>query len=349
MHQEARASQGARAGPGVALAWCVGCLLATRTGAAAPAEVGQAADVGEAPATDAGEAREPAPATDVGEAGEPARKRDAEGPRALPAMSFEGGSGTASVQLERGRGDGEPRLEPIGGGRLRYRDPRFTAIVAADGSVEFRDHKGKVDTNVLGLDVVKRKLDRKPFGAPDIFTERALNPDPRLPQTAILAGFGGRFGGLADWTIKTRHAAAKSKFLAQTEGLRMRMGHAWLQARLAEQLEASISRAIALWRDPSVALAERKRRLFAAWDECEAAASEGPTAEIRAEAAARARARLEALIRVLAPPGSPQQFTAEELAELNAGRRSRAVFAPYRGAQRRALPLRPRAGRPTAP
>lgn len=337
MHLEDPASQAARAGLGVALAWCVGWLLATRdAGAAAPAK-----DAGEPAAS----GERPARATDAGETG----ATGAEGPRQLPPLVVADGPGSASLQLERGRGDGEPRLEPIGGGRLRYRDPRFTAIVAADGSVEFRDHKGKVDTNVLGFDVVKRKLDRKPFGAPDVFTERALNPDPRLPQTAILVGFGGRFGGLADWAIKTRHAAAKSRFLAATEGLRMRMGHAWLQARLAEQLDEVISRAIAAWRDPSVALAERKRRLFAAWDECEPGPSDGPTAEIRAEAAARARTRLEALIRVLAPPGSPQQFTAEELAELNAGRRSRAAFAPYRGAQRRALPLRPRAGRSLGP
>ncbi len=42
-----------------------------------------------------------------------------------------------------------------------------------------------------------------------------------------------------------------------------------------------------------------------------------------------ARGRIAALIRMLAPPGSPQQFTTAELAEFNAVRQSRARFDPY--------------------
>lgn len=326
------ASQTARAGP--ALAWCLGCLwLAPRAvDAEAPASGGGA---------EAGRRAEGAGAGPRAAEVEGPRMAEMEGPEVPRSLV------PVNVQIERGRGDGGGgvHLEPIGGGRLRHRDPRFTAIVAADGSVEFYDRKVKGEVGLMGYDLLGRKRDGKEWGAGDDFKDRAQNPERRLPAVPMLVGLGGRFGGLADWAIRTRHAAAKSRFLAATEGLRMRMGHRWLKERLAEQQDAVIGEAIAVWRDPALALTERKRRLFALWEACEsgAGAPDGPTAEVRAEAAERARTRLEALIRVLAPAGSPQQFTAAELAAFNAGRRGRAAFAPYRGEARRALPLRPRA------
>ena len=357
------ASQTARAG--LALAGCLGCLwLAPRVvDAEAPASRGGAEAArwgaeGPRPRGDAEGAGSRAEGAGRRAEAEGAGRRaaEAEGPRMeeekMEEEKMEGPAVPRSlvpvnVQIERGRGDGggEVHLEPIGGGRLRHRDPRFTAIVAADGSVEFYDRKVKGEVGLMGYDLLGRKRDGKEWGAGDDFKDRAQNPERRLPAAPMLVGLGGRFGGLADWAIRTRHAAAKSRFLAATEGLRMRMGHRWLKERLAEQQDAVIGEAIAVWRDPALALAERKRRLFALWEACEsgAGAADGPTAEVRAEAAERARTRIEALIRVLAPAGSPQQFTAAELAAFNAGRRGRAGFAPYRNEARRALPLRPRA------
>ena len=128
--------------------------------------------------------------------------------------------------------------------------------------------------------------------------------------------------------------AAKAAFLAETEAVRMRMAHAWLKERLSEQQAALVEQVLAVWRDPTLPPAARRRRLFTLWDEC-AEPTESPTAadEIRAQAALAARGRVEALIRMLAPQGSPEQFTAAELVELNAQRRSRARFDPYQNGE----------------
>ncbi|MBL8974689.1 MAG: hypothetical protein JNK56_29105, partial [Myxococcales bacterium] len=39
--------------------------------------------------------------------------------------------------------------------------------------------------------------------------------------------------------------------------------------------------------------------------------------------------RIERLVRLIAPPGEPQQVTPAELVSLKAGRRSEGRFAPY--------------------
>ena len=239
--------------------------------------------------------------------------------------------------------DGGPRLEPIGGGRLRHRDPRFTAIIAADGDVEFRDVVIKPEAKLLGLDLFKGKLDSPKPLARDNFEERALFPHGP-PTAATFVSIGGGFGGLLGALVsKLRrkagglgtdngrtNMAAKTEFLAETEALRLRMAHTWLKQRLAEQRRALVDQVLAVWRDASLPLAARKRRIFVLWDECaEPGDLRSPADEIRAEAAVEARGRIEALMRMLAPPGSPQQFTAAELAEFNAGRQSRARFDPY--------------------
>jgi hypothetical protein len=70
--------------------------------------------------------------------------------------------------------------------------------------------------------------------------------------------------------------------------------------------------------------AERKRALFALWDEC---SDSGTDADV--EAGARARARIVAFIREHLAAGTPNAFTAGELAALNRDKQSREVFAPY--------------------
>jgi hypothetical protein len=238
----------------------------------------------------------------------------------------------AGLVLERGAaGDGGPRLEPIGGGRLRHRDPRFTAIVAPDGSVEFRDPTVTANGDILGLDLRSRRLKSGDGGLPrDNFSERALYPHGP-PTAAMMVGVGFTFGGLADGPRGKRHASAKLAFLEATEALRLRMAYAWHRDRLREAEAALISRLIQRWRDPSRGLADRKRDLFLAWDECdETSRDSSPLGELRAEAGRSARAKIEALARLLAPPGGPSRYTPAELAALNARRRSVRPFDPYR-------------------
>src|SRR5262249_49018410 len=65
------------------------------------------------------------------------------------------------LELERGTAIG-PKLEPIGGGRLRHRDTKFTAIIQPDGSVEFRDPLGESTLEVIGFDLRRRKFKQYP-------------------------------------------------------------------------------------------------------------------------------------------------------------------------------------------
>ncbi len=70
--------------------------------------------------------------------------------------------------------------------------------------------------------------------------------------------------------------------------------------------------------------AERKRQLFALWDECD----ETGTNDI-VEASAHARERVVKFVRERLPRGSHDSFTASELAALNRAKQSHASFAPY--------------------
>ena len=267
-------------------------------------------------------------------------------PRVVPGLMLESSRGAAS--------EVGPRLEAIGDGRLRHRGKGFTAIVDADGSVEFRDVMVEGKTSLMGFDLRGRKspLTNLPR---DHLEERALYP-AGLPTAPMMVGVGGGFGGIVGALIGAlrrraggpgrsptdRHTSAKFAFMRDTEGMRMRMAHAWLKARLATQLDVLISEVLAVWRDGSVPLVERRRRIFVKWDECEESGRAAGSAieQIRADAAAMARGRIEALVRLLAPAGSPQAYTTSELRRLNARRRSERAFDPYGPAISSDVPIR---------
>ncbi|HET6584347.1 MAG TPA: hypothetical protein VFG69_12885, partial [Nannocystaceae bacterium] len=84
--------------------------------------------------------------------------------------------------------------------------------------------------------------------------------------------------------------------------------------------------------------AERRRIVFQQWDDCaeplpkipvltDAAADE--IAKLRAEAAADARATIEAFVRRHARPGTSRAYAPGELEALNARRRTAVRFDPY--------------------
>ncbi len=258
---------------------------------------------------------------------EPASAPAQQGPRRVPAPRIDVG-----VSLERGGEavDAGPRLVPIGGGRLQHSDGRGPASVEPVGRGKFRDVKRTAGAQVAGFDPFARRWTPPKEAARDAFESEALYP-AGPPTAPTMVGIGASFGGASDWLIGTRHAAAKTRFLRDTEALRMRMAHAFLQQRLAEQLDGLVDQLLGVWRDGSLSLAERRRRIFVAWDDCDEARPGAVTAvdEIRGEAATQARGKIVRLIRVIAPRGSPQQYTPAELAELNARRRSRGRFAPY--------------------
>lgn len=329
--------------------WCLPMTGRAEPAAAPPVQAGAevaaqgegARDVGSgAGAREAGEAG--AGARDTGSGPGARARRDAgelqgdgdvgptpEGPAEAPSIPSPQGWTGLMLRGDRAPKAAGPRLTALGDGRLLHDAGGFTATIAADGSVAFKDVMVKPKVVVMGFDVTTGKFERGATSG-DAFSERAVQPFG--PATAAMfAGVGVGMPGLADMLLKHRFARAKLRFLRETEALRMRMAHAWLQARLAEELDRLVARMLAIWRDDTLTLAERRRRIFVAWDECEEGRGTpgSPAEEIRAAAGRRARDRIERLVRLIAPPGSPQQFTPAELVRLNAGRRSEGRFAPY--------------------
>lgn len=230
-------------------------------------------------------------------------------------------------------------LEPDGDGRLRYRGDGFTAIVHPDGSVEFRDKGGTADLNLFGLDPLRQRIldpepERHTPAWKDVL-ERTLFPKVcqfcpggRVP---IFTSFGARFGGLADGRRKDRHMGAKRAFLAGTEALRLRLANSWYKARLHSELAELGGQLTVEWRDTKLPLAERKRRLFERWAECEdsSTADLGELDVLRLAVARSARAKIEAFVRQVAPPGSSRAYTRAELERFNRSRAGKPRFHPY--------------------
>lgn len=224
-------------------------------------------------------------------------------------------------------------LEPDGGGRLRHRAEGFTAIIHPDGSVEFRHRVQAPTISIMGLDPIRRRVQRAPVDRREsswaAFSERAIYPMGQLP---LLVGVGGPISGLSEWTRSQRDVPEKQAFLVATAGLRGRMRYAWTRAQLERGLGALGEQVVAIWRDPKLPLAERKRRLFALWDECAEGTGTTPLEALQRAAGRAARAKIVGYVRRVAPPGSAEAYAEAELAALNAGRRSHERFAPYEGA-----------------
>ena len=119
------------------------------------------------------------------------------------------------------------------------------------------------------------------------------------------------------------YASAKRKWLDETRDERYAIGKAYDQKRLRKStvlMEKNVARLLAVTADTRA----RKRGLFELWDDCAEAGSDDVLAGAKA-----ARAFVLGVIRTEFPAGSANAFTADELAQLNAHRASRAKFAPY--------------------
>lgn len=223
-------------------------------------------------------------------------------------------------------------LEPDGGGRLRHRGDGFTAIIHPDGTFEFRDHGGTAELNLFGLDLFRRRFrEPEPERDPPLWIgirESVLFPEGRVP---IAGGFIARFGGLADGPRKDRHRSAKRQFLAATERLRAHLAHRAFRARLQHELAELGPHLVEIWRDETLALAERKRQIFERWADCEDPSTPARSEQdvLRQAFAEAARAKIEAFVRQVAPQGSKQAYTRAELVRFNRGRTGESRFRPY--------------------
>lgn len=180
-------------------------------------------------------------------------------------------------------------LHPSGHGTFESHHPTFDAHVHADGTVDLHD-TADVDVHV-GCLLVGCKM------ALDDALMRKYGIDP--------------------------YARAKLQWLDETREERAAIGLAHRKDVLAHASQYMQQNLAWLWaraKDP----ADRRQALFEMWDEI---AETGDPDLVRAGAAARAY--LVGFIRAHLPAGSPDAYTPDELARLNAHRTSHAVFAPY--------------------
>jgi hypothetical protein len=199
-------------------------------------------------------------------------------------------------------------LEPSGGGRYKKDDDVFSAKIARDGTVHLRD-KRDFDIHAVTLgdvvgsthnDWLLRHLPVALYGRfePDVWLERKAGEDPYASRKLA-------------WLDKTRDERARIGMENRKEDL----------ARAPEYMQLNVAWA---WQKTEHDPEARKHALFELWDDC---AESGDDALV--EAGRQARAYLIGFIRDHLGADQPGAFTADDLARLNARRRSQAAFEPY--------------------
>lgn len=128
-----------------------------------------------------------------------------------------------------------------------------------------------------------------------------------------------------DWIMRNHgmdpYASAKREMLDRTRDQRVEVGKVYRREQLAQSARLMQANLDQLWASTR-GLTARKQALFELWEEC---AESGDPALV--DGGAKARAYLERFVQVKLR--GADGFTAEELARLNARRRSRAAFDPY--------------------
>lgn len=188
--------------------------------------------------------------------------------------------------------------------------------VEADGTAHVDPHGG-AETHMILPDSKKEWGDLVDEWAkdPEALTRKEGTIANEVAKTNIVPIFGGSFGAPDDRNRQKR--LLESTFAQRAD---QRATHTAEQLAQTDQLmRRNLAR---LWRkvtDP----VERRRELFALWDECE----EGDGAA--GEAGERARRQVIAWIRSHLPAGSTDAYSADEIRALDKHRDSTEHFAPY--------------------
>lgn len=198
--------------------------------------------------------------------------------------------------LERHRREqSDAELAPAGGGTYRSEHPAFTGHVAPDGTATVEGVPDVGDFHVLG---------------------------PRIHGIPIPIGIIGRVA-VDDYLMRKAgidpYASAKRQWLDKTRDERVAIGKRYRHEQLAESAKLAQRNVAFLWaKTPDVTA--RKQALFELWDDC---AESGDADLVAGGIAAR-----EFIVGVIRSK-LPNAYTADELAQLNAHRKSKTVFAPY--------------------
>jgi hypothetical protein len=165
-------------------------------------------------------------------------------------------------------------------------------------------------------------------GGPEMRTVTGTPGEPEAEgaQMVYLPLVSGSFD-LTDLVMRLRgeepYAALKRAFLRETDALREEMARLDRPRTIDSALAALPGALEALWRGPGSA-AERRRLIFALWDDC---AEDGNS--VVARGGREARAVILDFIRRSLPAGSADAYGADELAALNRERTSTDEFHPY--------------------
>lgn len=182
-------------------------------------------------------------------------------------------------------------LVPDGQGGYRGNRPGYNIAIDPDGTIRFED-KPPVQVSAISL-----------FGIAGIFD---------------LTDLVMRLHGDDPYTYD------KSKVVELTRKMRQRMTDEDRERRLRTALAVWPAHLEAVWRRSDLPASERRALLFQLWDDL-LDTDVGP----EGTAAQEARARIVGFIRAQLPPGAPHAYTRDELARLNARRKSRRTFDPY--------------------
>lgn len=206
-------------------------------------------------------------------------------------------------------------------GGFGYVDPlfRFTAQIAADGSVLFADPWRRAS---------------------------AKNPERGVccgrPPRMSFPNF--HMSGPVEWLMRISDQdplrREKAEFLEKTRVIRQQQAIEFSRNNIARALASLESELSAIWARREFSEQARRQLLFARWDECDERLNVMPVgmpSELasqidreRVKAASRARRQIEAFIRRAAPREGESAFAASELKTLNLSRMSAEPFDPYR-------------------
>ena len=254
--------------------------------------------------------------------------------------------------LSRSReGSDQLDLEPVPGGGFQYEDDEggFRATILPDGSVHFdpinrSELKGtpkQASTWFEGfVDAVQKPPGERGRPPPSkdgrSFVNQyaaqgmqTVNWGPYGPGP-VLFGIGGGFGGFTQ-ASRGPSEKAKREFLDKTETMRDGMAVRFRKEELERAARQITADVVTIWKDRSTPLFIRKRRVFELWDDAEPPpGDEGPISAALAKGSQEVRTRIERAIRMLAPKGSDDAYTDDELDEFNATRTGKRRFDPYK-------------------
>ena len=131
----------------------------------------------------------------------------------------------------------------------------------------------------------------------------------------------------------------KAELLRRTYELRLAIAVKFAEHNIETRIKSMYRELLDVWGAPDRPALARRKILFERWDDCDermrvtvpgfedVEASKLDT--VRLDAAARARTTIVDFVRKHLPKGTPDAYGADELAQLNRGRKSTEKFAPY--------------------